>query len=241
VGPEVRLGARTVLDSHVVIEGDTVLGADNHLHPFCSVGRAPQDLKFHGEATRLVVGDRNVIREYVTIHRGTGNGGGLTSIGSDNLIMAYAHIAHDCRVGSHAIFGNGATLGGHVEVHDHATVSAYSGVHQFCRVGPHAFLGGYSVATKDVLPYSKTVGNRAHIYGVNTIGLTRRGFSAETIAAIRGAYRVLLQSRLSTSDALARLEAGPMTPEVQILVDFVRSAERGVILKRRRKQVASEA
>jgi UDP-N-acetylglucosamine acyltransferase len=241
VGPGVQLGARTVLDSHVVIEGDTVLGADNHLHPFCSVGREPQDLKFHGEPTRLVMGDRNVVREYATIHRGTGNGGGLTAIGSDNLIMAYAHIAHDCRVGSHVIFGNGATLGGHVEVRDHATVSAYSGVHQFCRVGGHAFLGGYSVATKDVLPYSKTVGNRACIYGLNTIGLTRRGFSPEAIAAIRQAYRVLLQSRLSTSDALARLESAPMSPEVRTLVEFVRSAERGVILKRRRKQASSEA
>jgi UDP-N-acetylglucosamine acyltransferase len=154
--------------------------------------------------------------------------------------MAYAHIAHDCRVGSHTIFGNGATLGGHVEVRDHATVSAYSGVHQFCRVGLHAFLGGYSVATKDVLPYSKTVGNRACIYGVNTIGLTRRGFSPETIAAIRQAYRVLLQSRLATSEALARLESAPMTPEVRIIVEFVRSAERGVILKRRRKQAKDE-
>jgi UDP-N-acetylglucosamine acyltransferase len=240
VGPEVRLGARTVLDSHVVIEGDTLLGADNHLHPFCSVGRAPQDLKFHGEPTRLVMGDRNVVREYVTIHRGTGNGGGLTSIGSDNLFMAYAHVAHDCRVGSHTIFANAATLAGHVEVMDHATIGAFSGIHQFCRVGPHAFVGGFTVATKDVLPYSKTVGNRACVYGVNTVGLTRRGFSAETIATIKRAYRVLLQSRLATRDALARLDAEESAPEVRTLADFVRTAQRGVILKRRRRQAAPE-
>jgi UDP-N-acetylglucosamine acyltransferase len=236
VGPEVRLGARTVLDSHVVVEGDTLLGADNHLHPFCSVGRPPQDLKFHGEPTRLVMGDRNVVREYVTIHRGTGNGGGLTTIGSDNLFMAYAHVAHDCRVGSHTIFANAATLAGHVEVMDYATIGAFSGIHQFCRVGPHAFVGGFTVATKDVLPYSKTVGNRACVYGVNTIGLTRRGFSPETIATIKRAYRVLLQSRLATRDALARLEAEEAAPEVRVLAEFVRTAQRGVIVKRRRRQ-----
>lgn len=236
VGPEVRLGARTVLDSHVVIEGDTVLGADNHLHPFCAVGRAPQDLKFHGEPTRLVVGDRNVIREYVTIHRGTGNGGGLTSIGSDNLFMAYTHVAHDCEVGSHTIFANAATLAGHVQVMDYATIGAFSGIHQFCRVGAHAFVGGFTVATKDVLPYSKTVGNRAAcVYGVNTIGLTRRGFTAETITTIRRAYRVLLQSRLSTRDALDRLESEEMSAEVRLLAEFVRSSQRGVILRRRRR------
>ena len=241
VGPEVKLGARTVLDSHVVIEGDTVLGIDNHLHPFCSVGRAPQDLKFHGEPTRLVMGDRNVVREYVTIHRGTGNGGGITTVGSDNLLMAYAHVAHDCRVGSHTIFANAATLAGHVEVMDYATISAFSGIHQFCRVGAHAFVGGFTVATKDVLPYSKTVGHRAPcVYGVNTIGLTRRGFPPEAIAAIRRAYRVLLQSRLSLRDALARLESEEMTPEVRTLAEFVRTAQRGVIVRRRRRHPARE-
>jgi UDP-N-acetylglucosamine acyltransferase len=240
VGPQVSVGAGTIIESHAVVDGDTTLGRDNHLYPFCSVGLAPQDLKYRGEPTRLVLGDRNVVREFVTLNRGTGGGGGVTSIGSDNLFMAYAHVAHDCQVGSHTIFANGATLAGHVEVADHATIGAFSAVHQFCRVGVYGFLGGYTVATKDVLPYSKTVGNRARIYGVNTLGLTRRGFAPEVIAAIRHAYRVLLQSRLNTSEALARLEAEPMIPEVQVLVDFIRSARRGVVLKRATRHHLSE-
>jgi UDP-N-acetylglucosamine acyltransferase len=243
VGPRVRIGPGTVLASHVVVDGDTELGADNHLYPFCSVGLAPQDKKYHGEHTRLVIGDRNAVREFVTIHPGTAGGGGLTRVGSDNLFMAYAHVAHDCLVGDHTIFANGATLAGHVEVADWATIGAYSGVHQFCRVGTHAFVGGYTVATKDVLPYSKTVGNRACIYGVNTIGLTRRGFPVETIAAIRRAFRVLVQSRLNTSEAVARLEAeGSPHAEVRGLVEFIRGARRGVILKRHiRHRISEEA
>jgi UDP-N-acetylglucosamine acyltransferase len=232
IGPQVKIGAGTIVEAHAVVDGDTTIGRENHLYPFCSVGLAPQDLKYHGEATRLEIGDRNVIREFVTLNRGTGGGGGLTSIGSDNLFMAYAHVAHDCRVGSHTIFANGATLAGHVDVADHATIGAFSAVHQFCRVGIYGFLGGYTVATKDVLPYSKTVGNRARMYGVNTLGLQRRGFKPEVISAIRHAYRVLLQSRLNTSEAVARLEAEPMIPEVRLLVEFIRSAKRGVVLKR---------
>jgi len=232
IGPQVKIGAGTIIEAHAVIDGDTTLGRDNHIYPFASVGLAPQDLKYHGEATRLEIGDRNVVREFVTLNRGTGGGGGLTSIGSDNLFMAYAHVAHDCRVGNHTIFANAATLAGHVDVADHSTIGAFSAVHQFCRVGVYGFLGGYTVATKDVLPYSKTVGNRARIYGVNTLGLQRRGFPPEVIAAIRQAYRVLLQSRLNTSEALARLEAEPMIPEVRLLVDFIRSAKRGVVLRR---------
>jgi UDP-N-acetylglucosamine acyltransferase len=242
IGAGVRVGAHTIIDSHVVIDGDTTIGRRNHLFPFSSVGLAPQDLKYGGETTHLEIGDDNQIREFVTLHRGTAGGGGLTRIGSNNLFMAYAHVAHDCRVGSHTIFANGATLAGHVEVADYATIGAFSGVHQFCRVGIHAFLGGYTVATKDVLPYSKTVGNRARIYGVNTIGLARRGMSPETIAAIRAAYRVLLQSRLNTSEAVARLEAAtPPVPEVAELVRFIRTAQRGVILRRAtRRHMAEE-
>jgi UDP-N-acetylglucosamine acyltransferase len=234
IGPRVRIGAGTVVDAHVVVDGDTVIGRDNRLYPFCSVGLAPQDLKYAGEPTRLEIGDGNVIREFVTLHRGTAGGGGVTRIGSRNLFMAYAHVAHDCRVGSHTIFANGATLAGHVEVADYATIGAFSGVHQFCRVGVHAFLGGYTVATKDVLPYSKTVGSRpARIYGPNTMGLGRRGFTPEAIAAIRAAYRILLQSRLNTSEAVARLEAeAPLAPEVAEIVRFIKSAQRGVILRR---------
>jgi UDP-N-acetylglucosamine acyltransferase len=240
VGPQVRVGKGTVIDAHAVLGGDTVIGERNHFYPFCSVGLEPQDLKFKGEPTRLVIGNDNVVREFVTIHRGTGPGGGLTSIGDHNLFMAYAHVAHDCRVGSHTIFANGATLAGHVDVADYATIGAYSGVHQFCRVGVHAFVGGYTVATKDVLPYSKTVGNRACIYGVNTIGLQRHGLSAEAIAAIRQAFRVLLQSRLNVTAAVEQLSREAMAPEVRLLVDFIRSARRGVILKRHRRRHVPE-
>jgi len=241
VGPQVRIGAGTILEAHVVVDGDTTIGAQNHLFPFCSVGLRPQDLKYRGERTRLVIGDRNVVREFVTVNPGTGGGGGLTRIGSDNLFMVHAHVAHDCVVGHHTIFANGATLAGHVEVGDWATIGAFSGVHQFCRVGTHSFVGGYTVVTKDVLPYSKTVGNRACIYGVNTLGLTRRGFGEERIAAIRRAYRVLLQSRLNTSEAVARLEAsGAETEEVRLLLDFIHSSQRGVILKRHSRHHMSE-
>jgi UDP-N-acetylglucosamine acyltransferase len=239
----VSIGSGSILESHVVLDGHTTLGAGNRLFPFSSVGLAPQDLKYRGEPTRLEIGDRNTIREFVTIHIGTAGGGGLTRIGSDNLLQAHAHVAHDCSVGDHTILAHGATLGGHVDVGDHATVGAYSGVHQFCRVGVHAFLGGFSVATKDVLPYSKTVGNRACIYGINSVGLVRRGFAPEAVRALRRAYRVLLQSRLNASDAVERLESeGPHTEQARILVEFIRTSERGVILKRRpRSRGASES
>jgi UDP-N-acetylglucosamine acyltransferase len=236
VGPRVRLGQGSVLASHVVVDGDTTIGAGNHFFPFVTVGMAPQDLKYKGEPTRVEMGDRNVLRESVTVHRGTAGGGGATRIGSDNLLMAGVHIAHDCQVGSQIIFGNAATLAGHVDVADCAIVNAFSGVHQFCRVGAYAFVGGYTVATKDVLPFSKVVGNRACIYGVNGVGLTRRGFSSERLKAIRDAFRVLLQSRLNTSEAVSRLEtAGPFSEDVTALVAFIRSSRRGVILKRRKQ------
>jgi UDP-N-acetylglucosamine acyltransferase len=240
VGPEVRLGAGTVLDSHVVVGGATTIGVGNRFFPFASIGLAPQDLKYRGEPTRLVIGDRNVFREFVTIHRGTQGGGGVTRIGSDNLFQAYAHVGHDCAIGSHAICAHGATLGGHVEVHDWATVGAFSGVHQFCRVGTHSFVGGYTVVTKDVLPFSKTVGNRACIYGINAVGLTRRGFTPERTAAIRGAFRVLLQSRLNTTEAIRRLEVESPGPDVAAILGFIRSSKRGVILKRRRRKTVPE-
>jgi UDP-N-acetylglucosamine acyltransferase len=241
VGPHVELGEGTIVGDHVVIDGETRIGAGCRFFPYASVGLAPQDLKYHGETTRLEMGERNVVREFVTIHRGTQNGGGITRIGSDNLFMAYAHVAHDCVVGSHIIFANAATLAGHVEVADWSTIGAFSGVHQFCRVGLHAFVGGYTVVTKDVLPFSKTVGNRACIYGVNGLGLVRRGFTTEAVSAIRQAYRVLLQSRLNTSAAITRLEAeGPHTPEVRALIEFIRSSKRGVILKRHHRRSAGD-
>lgn len=240
VGPHAVVGARVVLGRRVrvgasaVIDGDTQIGDETEIHPFASVGLPPQDLKYRGEPTRVVIGARNVIRECVTIHRGTQGGGGETRIGDGNLFMAYAHIAHDCAVGSHTIFGPGATLGGHVTVEDHALVSAYSGVHQFCRVGRHAFIGGYSVVTMDALPFARTVGNRARVYGLNSVGLQRRGFPPETVRKLKRAYRHLLTSRLTPAKALDAIEAdgGLACPEVAYLVAFIRSSKRGVTLKR---------
>lgn len=242
VGPQVRLGRGTVLDSHVVLGGQTTLGEGNHVFPFASLGLAPQDLKYRGEASRVEIGDRNVFREFVTVHRGTEGGGGLTRIGSGNLFMTEVHVAHDCLVGDHTVFANAATLAGHVEVHDWAIIGAFSGIHQFCRVGTHSIVGGYTVVTKDVLPYSKTVGNRARICGLNVVGLTRRGFKREAMAAIRQAYRVLVQSRLNTSAAIEQLrKEGPHTPEVERIIAFIAASRRGVILKRRRTTADREA
>jgi len=232
IGQHVRLGRNCRVGASAVVEGPSEFGDGNEIFPLASVGLIPQDLKFRGEPTKLVVGNQNIFREFVTIHRGTEGGGGVTEIGDHNLFMAYAHIAHDCHVGDYTIFGNGATLGGHVTVEDHATISAFSGVHQFCRVGRHAFIGGFSVVTKDALPFAKTVGNRARIYGLNTIGLVRRKFSSDSITKLRRAYRYLLHS--NTSRALAQIERDPslQCEEVQYLVDFIRSSSRGVGLRR---------
>ena len=228
---DVVLGHHCRVDAHTVIQGPTRIGAHCHFFPFCSIGFPPQDLKYRGERTELIIGDHNTFREYVTVNRGTGGGGGRTSIGNHNFIMAYSHIAHDCSLGDHVLLANAATLAGHVNIADHATIGAFSGVHQFCRVGIYGFVGGYSVITKDVLPYSKTVSAReAKNYGVNVIGLERRGFSTESTRTIRAAYRVLLQSGLNTSQALDQLKqelAG--RPEVQALIDFIQTSERGII------------
>ena len=239
IGSEVTLGARCRVGASAVIDGETEIGNDCKIFPFTSIGLIPQDLKFRGEHTRLVIGHRNVFREFVTVHRGTRGGGGLTLIGNGNVFMAYAHVAHDCIIGNRTIFGNGATLGGHVVVEDEAAISAYSGVHQFCRVGRQAFIGGYSVVTKDALPYGKTVGNRARIYGLNTIGLVRRESSPETVAKLKGAYRYLLQSKLNTTRALHRIEtdAALQCPEVVYLVEFIRTSQRGVNLRRPPKRM----
>jgi len=232
VGEHVRIGRDCRIGASAVVDGWTEIGDGNEIFPMASVGLIPQDQKFGGEQTRLVIGDRNVIREFATIHRGTAGGGGVTSIGDRNLFMAYAHIAHDCHVGNHTIFGNGATLAGHVVVEDYVNVGAFSGVHQFCRVGRHAFIGGYSVVTKDALPFAKTVGNRARIYGLNTIGLVRRKFTQEAIAKLRRAFRHLLHS--NTSRALAQIERDSTLrcDEVQYVVDFIRTSSRGVSLRR---------
>jgi UDP-N-acetylglucosamine acyltransferase len=237
IGPNVVIGRHCRIGASSVVDGCTTIGDHTEIYPFASIGLAPQDLKFKGEATKLVIGAHNVFREFVTIHRGTAGGGGVTTIGDGNLFMAQAHVAHDCHVGHATIFGNGATIGGHVTVEDFATISAYSGVHQFCRVGQHAFIGGYTVVTRDALPFAKTVGNRARIYGVNTIGLARRGFSPELIGKLRRAYRHLVQH--NTSRALELIERDPtlVAPEVSYLVNFITSARRGVILRRPSKRV----
>ena len=243
IGQHVRIGRRCRVGASAVVDGWTEIGDENEIFPFASIGLIPQDLKFRGEQTRLVIGRRNVFRESVTIHRGTRGGGGVTRIGDRNVFMAYAHVAHDCVIGNETIFGNGATLGGHVLVEDQATISAFSGVHQFCRVGRQAFVGGYSVVTKDALPYAKTVGNRARIYGLNTVGLHRGGFSTETIAKLKATYRYLLQSKLNTTRALSWIDKDPTLrcPEVQYLVDFIRTSKRGVNLRRPPRRVEEVA
>ncbi len=245
IGPNVRIGRNNRIGASCVIDGWTDIGDNNTIYPFGSFGLPPQDLKYRGEQTRLSIGDGNTFREFVTIHRGTKGGGGHTTIGNRSFFMAYSHVAHDCHVGDEVIFANGATLAGHVEVGDFATVGAYSGIHQFCRVGKHGFIGGFSVCTKDVLPYSKTVGNRARIYSLNTIGLVRRGFPPEVIRKLKSAYRVLLQSKLNTTRAVARICADPELDcaEVRYMVEFIRSARRGVVLKhtvRRSEDAASD-
>jgi UDP-N-acetylglucosamine acyltransferase len=235
IGPEVRIGRGCRIGASVVIEGATEIGDGTQIYPMASIGLAPQDLKYKGERTRLRIGRRNIFREFVTINRGTQGGGGETTIGDDNLFMAYVHVAHDCRIGSQTIFGPHATLGGHVEVEDYANVSAGSAVHQFCRVGRHGFIGGYSVVTKDALPFGRTIGSRpARIFGVNSVGLSRRGVSADTIAQLKRAFRYLMQSKLNTTRALARIEQDRSltAPEVRYLLDFIRGSQRGAILRR---------
>ena len=239
IGEHVIIGRNCTVGASSIVDGWTTVGDRNQIFPMASIGLAPQDLKYKGEPTRLTIGPRNVFREFVTIHRGTMGGGGETTIGDHNFFMAYAHVAHDCHIGNHTIFGNAATLGGHVTVEDYATISAYSGVHQFCRVGQHAFIGGYTVVTRDALPYAKTVGNRARIYGLNPIGLARRGFSAETISKLRRAYRHLLQHNTSRAiEIIEKRSESLQAPEVQLPAGVHRTAaQRGVILRRLARRV----
>lgn len=240
IGPHVRLGRDCRVGASAIVEGYTQIGDGTQIFPFASIGLIPQDLKFRGERSELIIGRNNIFREFVTVHRGTAGGGGLTSIGDRNVFMAYAHVAHDCHVGNDTIFGNAATLGGHVTVQDFATISAFSAVHQFCRIGRHAFIGGFSVVTKDALPFAKTVGNRpARNFGLNTIGLVRRKVPPEAIAKLKQAYRYLLTSKLNTSRALIEIEQDPalQCDEVRFLVDFIRTSTRGVVLRRASRRV----
>ena len=229
IGDDVILHDDVRVGSHCVIEGPSEFGSGSVFYPFVSAGQAPQDLKYRGERSLLRAGQRNTFREFSTIQRGTEGGGNLTEIGNDNLIMAQAHIAHDCRIGSNVIFANGATLAGHVIVEDRATLGAYSGIHQFCRVGKHAFIGGYSVVVKDALPYARTVGNHARCYGQNTLGLRRNGFSTEEIRRITHAFRLLLAAKLNTTQALEVIKRELSGwPEIDYLIAFIEDSERGV-------------
>jgi UDP-N-acetylglucosamine acyltransferase len=231
IGAHVTIGAGTIIGPLVRIDGPTTIGERNRFIGQCSIGTDPQDLKFHGERTELRIGNDNVFREFVTVNRGTVGGGGVTTIGSSNFFMAYAHVAHDCHVGSNTIFANNATLAGHVEVGDFSTIGAFSAVHQFCRVGDHAFIGGGSICTQDVLPFVKTVGNRpAKTYGINSIGLERKGFPKETIEALQRAYRILTRSKLSLAAALEKIETElAFVSEARYFVEFIRTAKRGII------------
>ncbi len=230
VGENVVLGPGVRLDSHVVIEGDTKVGEQTHVFPFVSIGLAPQDLKYAGEPTATEIGKRNHIREFVTIHRGTSGGGGITRIGDNNLFMAQAHVAHDCQIGSDVIMANAATLAGHVEIADRANVGAYSGVHQFCRVGYEAFVGGYSVVVKDAPPFAIIQGNHAKCYGLNRVGMKRRGYSKDTIEKLHRAYHLLLSAKLNTTQALEKIKSEITgCDEVGMLVKFYETSKRGVV------------
>jgi UDP-N-acetylglucosamine acyltransferase len=231
VGAEVHIGARTRLMANNYLEGPTWVGEDNLFFPYSTAGVASQDLKYQGERAETRIGHRNRIREFVTIHRGTQGGGLVTAIGSDNLLMAYVHVAHDARIGDHVIMANGVTLAGHVTIGDWADISAFTGVHQFCRIGRHAFVGPYSVVIQDVLPYSTTVGKREiGVFGANRVGLERRGFEAPVIEALQTVFRLLTRAKLNTSQAIERIRAEvPPCAEVDELLEFIRTSERGVV------------
>ncbi len=231
IGADVEIGARTRLMAHVYVEGPLLIGEDNIFFPYSTVGVASQDLKYKGEPSETRIGDRNKIREFVTIHRGTEGGGMLTRIGDDNLLMAYVHVAHDAQIGNQIVLANGVTVGGHVLVGDWAVIGAFTGVHQYCRVGRHAMIGGYSVVTQDVLPFSMTVSEREiKTFGANRVGLERRGFAKETIEGLQTAFRLLTHAGLNTSQAVERIRSEtPSFAELEELLEFIRVSERGVI------------
>jgi len=231
IGADVEIGARTRLMAHVYVEGVTHIGEDNLFYPYSTVGVASQDLKYKGERAETRIGSRNKIREFVSIHRGTAGGGLVTRIGDDNLLMAYAHVAHDVRIGDHTQLGNAVTFAGHVTVENWAVIEAFSGVHQFCRIGKHAFVGGYSVVTKDVLPYSMTVSPReSKVFGENKVGLERRGFPRESIESLHKAFRLLTRAGLNTTQAVERIRGEvPECAEVRDLLEFMQQSERGFV------------
>ena len=229
VGENVSIGSGTTVAAHVVIEGWTEIGSDNQLYQFSSIGAPPQDLKYAREQTSLKIGDRNRIREFVTLNRGTAEGGGVTSIGNDNLFMAYSHVAHDCIVNDHAILANGATLAGHVEIESSAILGGLSAVHQFCRIGCHTMISGGAMVAQDIPPYTVAQGDRAKTMGLNLIGMKRRGFSEETIRGIKKAYRIIFRSGMRLEEAL-EMVVGELesTPELDHFVNFIKQSQRGI-------------
>jgi len=229
IGEHVRIGKNTTIRSHVVIEGWTTIGEGNAIYPFACIGMEPQDLKFKGEETRLVVGDHNKIREYVTLHRGTASGGGITQIGSNNVLMAYVHVAHDCILGDRIIMSNAATLAGSITVGDDAIIGGLSGVHQFVQIGSYAMVGGCSAVAQDVPPYVRVAGNHAKLYGLNSIGLKRHGFSSEQIQTLKATYKLLFRSGLTLKEATQQVRGKwPDTAIVEAFLSFIEKSERGI-------------
>lgn len=229
VGAHVRIGRGTVIDSHALIDRWTEIGSDCRISSFTSIGTPPQDISYAGEETRIVIGDRNTIREYATIHRGTKKGGGITTVGSDNYIMSYVHIAHDCRIGNHIVMANAATLGGHVRVEDYAVIGGLTGVHQFVRIGAYSMVGACSAVSLDVPPYVSAVGNRAELFGLNIVGLRRQGFDKTRVQKIKKAYNILFRSKHQLKDALTNvLDEIPDSEDVKQMVNFIRETRRGI-------------
>jgi UDP-N-acetylglucosamine acyltransferase len=229
IGPKVRIGAGTRIGPHAVLEGDTTIGARNRIFQFASVGADPQDLKYAGEATQLVIGDDNLIREFTTLHIGTAGGGGVTRIGNKNLFMAYSHVAHDCHIGSGCVLANSAALAGHVEIGDHVIMGGLSAVHQFTRIGKHAFIAGGAMVAMDVPPYCTAQGDRAELVGLNTVGLARHGFTEDQISRMKDAYRILFRSKMGLNEALSKLKAEHGGhAEIDQLLDFLAGSTRGV-------------
>jgi len=229
VGPEVRVGRGTSIGSHTILEGQTEIGADCRIGSHVLIGAPPQDVKYHGEPTRVLIGDRTVVREFATIHRASTGGTGVTSVGADNFLMGYVHVAHDCHLSEGVIMANQASLAGHVEIGRYAVIGGMSGIHQFVRIGEYAFLGGCSAVLQDIPPYVKAQGNMAKPFGLNVVGLRRHGFSSEAIHALKQAYRILFNSDLNTSQALAQMEQELSgIPEVERFIDFVKRSQRGI-------------
>ncbi|HWP56338.1 MAG TPA: acyl-ACP--UDP-N-acetylglucosamine O-acyltransferase [Candidatus Acidoferrales bacterium] len=229
IGPKVQIGKATRVRTHVVIQGNTTIGCDNQIFDFATIGNMPQDLKYKGEESQLIIGDHNIVREYASLNPGTRGGGMVTRVGDHNCLMMYCHIAHDCIIGAHNIIANGATLGGHVVIEDHVVVGGLVGIHQFVKIGTGAIVGAGSMVSKDVVPYCNATGDRARVRGLNLVGLKRRGFSREKINVLKKAYRIIFQSGLKTKEAVERLRAEfPDSPEVAAMVTFIENSRRGI-------------